>query len=426
MEILSSEMALAEINKLNERKNAIATEIEEKRSKFNESDVETREAILTNEIPTLQSEAEDIDKQIAELEETRTKFEEQEKRMSLVKNVETEKVEARNEKTPIIDTPAYAEAWKRSVITGDEKEVKEMLKRDGGGGANLNTGTQDIPVPTIMQGYVETAWEKFGKFSRLVSNVSIKGYLSIPVELEADGAVWHDENAAAPAQEEITFGEILLQPKMIKKWISTTDELEALVPEEFMRYLADELVYRVVLELDEAIIRGNGDVNGKGVVGIIDNTYTAQVAQELNFNAINVAVGELKTFDNLIVAMNPKTFFNNVMGLVDTTERPIYQIAADNTGKPQYYINGLRVEFTNAISAYDNVADGGAWAVVGDFKGYKLNRPEGEAVKLIHDPYSLAEQDRQKYVARLFAAGNVTKLGYFAQLNKPNSDLGGD
>lgn len=419
MEILSSDMALNEINKLNERKAAIATEIEEKRKAFDESDVETREAILTTDIPALQSEAENIDKQIAELEETRTKFDEQEKRMSLVKNVETEKVEARNEKTPIVDSPEYAKAWQRSIVTGDEKEVREMLKRDGGGGASLSTDTDSIPVPTIMQSYIETAWEKYGKFSRLVSTVSIKGYLSIPVELDAGGAVWHDENAAAPAQEEITFGEILLQPKMIKKWITTTDELEALVPEEFMRYLADELVYRVVLELDESIIRGNGDTNGKGVVGIIGNVRTIKVEQELGFNSINAAVAELATFDNLVVAMNPKTFFNNVMGLVDTTERPIYQIAADNTGKPQYFINGLRIEFTNAIAAYDSVAAGAAWAVVGDFKGYKLNRPEGETVKLIHDPYSLAEQDKQKYVARLFAAGNVTKLGYFAQLNKP-------
>lgn len=408
MEILSSEMALNEINKLNERKNAIATEIEEKRSKFNESDVETREAILTNDIPALQSEAEEIDKQIAELEETRTKFEEQEKRMSLVKNVETEKVEARNEKTPIESTPAYAEAWKRSIITGDDKEVRALA-----------TTTDNVPIPTIMQGYVETAWEKYGKFSRLVSNVSIKGYMSIPVEATATGAVWHAEGTSAPNEEALTFGEILLQPKMIKKWITTTDELEALAPEEFMRYLADELVYRVVLELDEAIIRGNGDANGKGVVGIIGNANTVQVTQELGFNSINVAVAELATFDNLVVAMNPRTFFNNIMGLVDTTERPIYQIAADNTGKPQYYINGLRVEFTNAIAAYDSVAAGGAWAVVGDFKGYKLNRPEGEAVKLIHDPFSLAEQDKQKYVARLFAAGNVTRLKHFAQLNKP-------
>lgn len=408
MEILSSEMALNEINKLNERKNAIATEIEEKRSKFNESDVETREAILTNDIPALQSEAEEIDKQIAELEETRTKFEEQEKRMSLVKNVETEKVEARNEKTPIESTPAYAEAWKRSIITGDDKEVR-----------SLTTTTDNVPIPTIMQGYVETAWEKYGKFSRLVSNVSIKGYMSIPVELTATGASWHAEGTSAPNEEVLTFGEILLQPKMIKKWITTTDELEALAPEEFMRYLADELVYRVILELDEAIIRGNNDANGKGVVGIIGNDNTVQVTQELGFNAINVAVAELATFDNLTVAMNPRTFFGGVMGLVDTTERPIYQIATDNTGKPQYFINGLRVEFTNAIDAYDDVAAGGAWAVVGDFKGYKLNRPEGEAVKLIHDPFSLAEQDKQKYVARLFAAGNVTKLGYFAQLNKP-------
>ena len=41
------------------------------------------------------------------------------------------------------------------------------------------------------------------------------------------------------------------------------------------------------------------------------------------------------------------------MGLVDLQQRPIYQIATDNAGKPQYYVNGIRVEFTQALPAYD-------------------------------------------------------------------------
>ena len=43
--ILSSEMALDEINKLTEKRNALAKSIEDKRSEFESADVETRDAI---------------------------------------------------------------------------------------------------------------------------------------------------------------------------------------------------------------------------------------------------------------------------------------------------------------------------------------------------------------------------------------------
>ena len=64
-EILSSAMAQAEIDKLVERKNVIAESITEKRSAFEESDVETRDAIL-NEVEEMEKEASQIDTDVEE------------------------------------------------------------------------------------------------------------------------------------------------------------------------------------------------------------------------------------------------------------------------------------------------------------------------------------------------------------------------
>lgn len=408
--ILSAEMAQTEIDKLNTRKNAIAEEITEKRGVFDSADVETRDAVL-EEVSALEAEATQIEADVAELEELRSKFEEQEQRMSLIRNVEPTKVEERvkveERKIDQFDTPEYRKAWVDSIRSNNDAELRAMT-----------TSMDNVPIPTLMQGYVETAWEKFGKFSRIVNKSYNKGYMAIPLETAADPAVWHDENGNAPAEETITLGQVLLRPKMIKKWISITDELAAMAPEEFMRYLADELVYRVVLLLDHAIINGQADASGNGVVGIVGNTNTVQVTSALTFNAVNTAVAELDTFDNLVVAMNQKTFFNNFMGLEDLQDRPIYQIATDNTGKPQYFINGIRVEFTTALPAYDSATAGQAWAVVGNFRGYRLNLPEGESVKMLYDPYTLAREDKAIMVGRLYVAGNVVRLKHFAQLNK--------
>lgn len=407
--ILSSAMADEEINKLVERKNAIVNEVAEKRSAFDSSSVETRDAIL-DELTQKEQDVDAIDKEIEELRSLKETFAKQEERLGMIRNLETEVVETRNASVDQYDTPEYRSAWKKYVLTNDVTELRA---------AGLTTATDYVPIPTLMQGYVETAWEKFGKFSRLVNKTRFAGYLAIPYEVSATGAVVHDEGGDAVAEEEIVLGQIELKPAMLKKWISLTDELRALSPDDFMRYIADELVYRVILALDHGIINGAVDTNGKGVVGIVDNALTEVVTGDVSFNIINEAVAALKTFDNLVVAMNQATFFKNIMGLTDLQGRPIYTIAADNEGRPRYFINGLRIEFTDALKDFDTASAGDTWAIVGNFaNGYRLNLPEGDGVRTLVDPYTLMTVDKVRMLGRLYAAGNIVKLGHFAQIEK--------
>ena len=419
-EILSSAQAEAEITKLIERKNVIADSITEKRSAFEESDVETRDSIL-NEVEDLEKEATQIEADVEELRSIKAKFEEQESRMDLIKNVTTEVVEARNEaiKSNVLDTPEYRQAWVDMIRKDDMKGVQAILRDDPIYG--MATTNDNVPVPTLWQSYVETAWYNYGKFSRLVSKTYAQGYLAIPLEASATGAVVHTEGADAPIEEEIVLGLVEIKPANIKKWISLTDEIMALTADEFMRYIADELVYRVVLKLDEGIINGAVDSNGKGVVGIVGNANTLTYTGAVSFNVCNEAIADLVTFDNLTVAMNPKTFFKNIMGLTDLQGRPIYNVAHDNAGKPQYYVNGLRVEFTQALPAYDSATANAVWAVIGDFRGYRLNLPEGDMVRTLIDPYSMARQDKVYMLGRLFAGGNVARMKHFVQIKVPAS-----
>ena len=218
-EILSSAMAEEEINKLTARRNEIASTIEEKRTAFAESDVETRDALL-NEVEELENEVPNIDKQIGELEEIRSKFEEQEKRMELMETVSTKEVEARAKeiKSNVLDSVEYKEAWVESIKRNDVTIAQKVLRDDPVYG--LATTNDNVPVPTIWQSYVETAWYNYGKFSRLVTKSYIAGYLSIPFEASATGASVHTEGAQAQTEEQIVLGLIELKPAMIKKWIN--------------------------------------------------------------------------------------------------------------------------------------------------------------------------------------------------------------
>ena len=195
----------------------------------------------------------------------------------------------------------------------------------------------------------------------------------------------------------------------------------AMAAEDFLRYVADELVYRVILALDEAIINRT-DLNGLGVIGIVGNANTETCSAALDFNVINEAISGLVTFEDLVIAMNPATFFKNFMGLTDQVGNPIFRIVHDNENRPQYYLSGYRVEFTQALPAYDDADPGDAYAVVGNFRrGYRLNYPQGRDVITLVDPYTLATKDLVRMIGRLYVAGNVVKPKHFVELKVPAS-----
>lgn len=421
--MLNSAMVEERMTENAERRNAIIDEIASKKEEFENADTDTREELL-NDVEELTKEAEAIEEENKDLEEQRSTFKAQEERMSLSSNLTKTKIEERKDQMEINDvlnSKEYEQLY-ADMIRGkvDEKEVRSFLKRtdpDPG----LSTATTNIPVPVIMQGFVETAWYQYGKFSRLVSESFEPAIIKIPVEAEASGASWHTESGDAPAEEYITLSQILLQPKTIKKWISLTTELMAMASADFLRYVADELVYRVVLALDEAIINRT-DLNGEGVIGIIGNANTESVSAQLDFNVINEAVSELVTFEDLVIAMNPKTFFKNFMGLTDQVGNPIFRVVHDNENRAQYYLSGYRVEFTQALPAYEDADPGDAYAVVGNFRrGYRLNYPEGRNVITLVDPYTKAPEDLVRMIGRLYVAGNVVKPKHFVELKVPAS-----
>lgn len=407
-EILNVAMCDEEITNCQKRKNEIVDEVETRKSTFETSDVETRDSLL-KEVEDLTNEAKSIDEKLGNLNELRSRLEEQEKAMSINGLVERCEVKAMEERTNEFASKEYTSKY-ADFIRG---KINETELR-----ASLSTALDNVPVPTIMQGYIETAWAKYGKFSSEVKETFVKGLLTIPYEVKADGAVWHDENSEAPKEETITLGQILLAPKTIKKWISLTDELMAMAAEEFLKYVAEELVYQIVKAEDDAII-SRTDSNGKGIIGIVGNALTEKASVELGFNTINEAIASLNSFDNLLVAMNPQTFFKNVMGLKDTTGQPIYRVSADNEGKAKYFMGGYRVEFTDALPAYDDASGGEAYAVVGNFAdGYRVNYPNGKDVSTLVDPYTLATEDVVRMVGKLLVAGNVVRPKHFVQINK--------
>lgn len=216
--MLNSRMASEKINEVITRKNEIVDEVEAKKEEFENADTDRREELL-NEVEALTEEAKQIDEDVKDLEEQKEKLEKQEERMSMTKTLEKVAVEERKDQIESADNVLASKEYDKmyaDFIRGkvEEKEVRSYLNQRA-----LATSTTNIPIPTIMQGFVETAWYEYGKLSRLVSETFEPAIMKIPVEVSATGAVWHDELGEAPQEEQITLGQIILQPKMIKKWI---------------------------------------------------------------------------------------------------------------------------------------------------------------------------------------------------------------
>ena len=368
-------------------------------------ELETRSAIADEtEIEEITKEVEAIETRKAEIKAEFEKAEEERKAIAEAPQVEEPEtiVEERINKTmdlkEIRSSKQYIDAFANYVKTGKDEEVRGLLSDMVDGGT--------IPTPTFVQEYLETAWSR----SRIIDKVrktNFKGILKIPYEISSSSAVIHTEGTDAPAEEELLTGSVLVTPKMLKKWISVSDEIIATHDSgEFLRYVYDELTFRIVKKLDEEIAAQVMAASSPFVASVnisaVDATTILQGLALLSDEA-----------NEPTIVMNKTVFFNQFMGLLDQTDRPIYEVLLDNERKPQYYLNGCQVVFDNVN--FKAAPEGGdPIALVGDFGGVVVNFPNGDDVSILYDPYTSSKEDKNDVVAKLFAGIGVVKPGSFA------------
>ncbi len=366
-------------------------------------ELETRSTIADEtEIEEITKEVEAIETRKAEIKAEFEKAEEERKAIAEAPQAEEPQtiVEERINKTmdlkEIRSSKEYIDAFANYIKTGKDEEVRALLTDIGGG---------TIPTPTIVQEYVETAWSRSNIASK-VKKLNVKGILKVPYEISSSDAVAHTEGAAAPDEETLVIGTSVLNPYMLKKWIGVTDEILSLHSEQFLYYIYDELTERIIKKLDEDIVAAVAASSSPFVatvdVAAIDATTILQGLAELADSA-----------NEPTVVMNKKVFFNAFMGLLDTTQRPIYEVLLDNESKPRYFLNGCEVVFDN-VNFDDSPTAGDPIALVGDFQGVTANYPDGEDVKIVVDPYTSAKADKVEFIAKLYVAIGVTRPASFA------------
>lgn len=297
---------------------------------------------------------------------------------------------------------AFANALKAAYRSDsgevDFKECRALLTDLGGG---------TIPTPVFVEEIISTAWEK-DTITRRVKRSYMKGTVRIGVEIEADDAVVHTEGAAAPSEENLVIAVVSISPETIKKWIQVSDEVLDSTSEAFLRYIYDELTYRVAKKAANRLL---AKIQAAGTVST--NTATTNIAvAAISTNAIDVglvaeAMGEL-TDDaaDPVIIMNKKTWsaFKRV------------QYANGYAVDP---FEGLPVLFNNSLKSFAAATTGEAFLIVGDLGvGAQMNFPIGDEVKIKYDEMDDAEADLVKIVSRLPVGSAVIKEFAFCQVKK--------
>lgn len=303
---------------------------------------------------------------------------------------------------------AYAEYIKSGLVKDYEMKPEERALLTTN---TTNTGNY-VEVPDMVYDIVKTAWEKEELMAR-VRRISVKGNFKVEFEVSADPANVHTEGGDAATEEALVLGVVTLVPQSIKKWISVSDEVIDMRGEEFLRYVYDELTYRIA--------KKNADI----LVGKI-----AQLPQSLSTNADGIY--DKVSADKIVSAPAMDLVAQAIAHLSDETGEytiVMNKLTYANFKTLQYANNysvdpfeNIRVVFNNSLPAYDTANAGAVYMIVGDFReGALANYPEGDGITLKYDDKTLMTADLVRILGRKYGAVEAVADKAFTVIAKAGS-----
>ena len=383
------------LDELKEKLTAIDGELEEIRTKLDDPEANVEE--METRSDTLLEERQNI---LADIEKAEAAIEEEKRAMEdVIAKKETIEIEKREETKmtdmEIRNSQAYVDAYAEYLKTGDDAECRALLTENASG---------TIAIPEMVYDIVKTAWDKEGIVSR-VKKAYVQGNLKVGFEISGTDAVVHTEGSGAVTEETLVLGTVNIVPKSIKKWISISDEALDLRGEAFLRYIYDELAYRIAKKAaDELIakIEACGTASTTTCVGIPKLT-----AATVGVGTVAQAMAQLSDeADQPVVMMNKATW-----GAFKAA-----QYAGSFDVDP---FEGLPVVFNNTIKAVTAASTGDTYAIVGDLQqGALMNFPNGEGIDFKVDDLSQAEYDLVRIIGREFVGIGVVAPGAFVKIVK--------
>ena len=298
------------------------------------------------------------------------------------------------------NTPEYINAYAEYIKSGNDMECRKLTSEND----TTPNGTGTVAVPEFVYDIVKTAWEREGIMS-LVRKSYLKGNLKVQFEISGDLAVVHEEGAAAVSEENLVLGVVTLVPKSIKKWISISDEVYDLRGEAFLRYIYDELTYRIAKKAANEMV---AKIEACGTV----STTTCPGVPKLK--AASPVLGTVAAAMALLSdeAANPVIIMNKATwGAFKAVE-----YAGSFPVDP---FEGLPVIFNNTVKSSAAATTGETYAIVGDLgHGALANFPNGEGIDFKFDELSQKKADLIEVLGRQYVGLGVVAPDAFVKITK--------
>ena len=232
--------------------------------------------------------------------------------------------------------------------------------------ASSSNSSAVIPEQTLNE-VIKKARTQGGLLAN-VRTFNMPTKIRIPIGTPQDRAEWHTEGAYVEADKPITAS-VQFEANEILKVFSISVKAKTMSIQAFESYLVEELTNCVVEAIEYALINGTGKNQGQGILTGITWNKSNSLTLTGKYTDFTKALGMLARgyAQNAKFAMSNATLYNQVYGVMDNNQRPIFIQDAqhENVG----YIFGKQVIID------DNIEDG--TIILGDFNYVGYNLPQG-------------------------------------------------
>ena len=382
-----------------EIKNMTIEELEARQAELLES-VDSPEVDSVEKVDEIRSELEAIKEELENRKAIAAEKAEIRARVAAGEGEVKETVKTEERKLPnmeeIRNSAEYINAYANYIKSGDDAECRALLSE------NATSGT--VPVPEFVYDIVKTAWDREG-ITRRVRKAYLKGNLKVGFEISGDDAVIHTEGDVAIDPENLVLGVVELVPQSIKKVVQISDEAFDMRGEAFLRYIYDELTYRIAKKAADQII---AKIEACGTVSTTTCPSVAKITSTtVSLGLVASAIAQLSD-----EAANPVIIMNKL----SYADFKAAQYAANYAADP---FEGLEVEFNSTIKAFSAASTGDTWMIVGDLDhGALANFPNGEEITFKFDDMTLKKQDLIEVLGREYVGLGVVAPKAFCKVVK--------
>lgn len=273
---------------------------------------------------------------------------------------------------------AFMDFAKTGKMTPEFREMQPEFRADA------MTGIADVSavVPTTILNEVIRKVTEYGQIFRRVRKLSVKGGVTIPILSLKPVATWIGESTPSEkkkveANTSVSFSYYGLECKVSTSLLTDTVTLSG-----FESTITDLIVEAMVIALDTAIIKGDGNGKCKGIT-VDDRVPSSQIVTLSSADFAKWDAWKKKVFAKMPLKykagaeffMASGTFEGYIDGMVDANGQPVGRVNYGITNGPQERFGGktvIQVE-DDIIANYDDASTGDIVAVYCNLRNYGFN-----------------------------------------------------